>query len=696
MKTVCLPKFLAISLLVSPLLAHAQGFGVSLVTPTNGATFTKPVDVPIVASVTTSSVSNNILRVNFFAGAAATTPTLIGSQMAPDPKGPPGSYAIVWTNPPAGIFSLTAVAVDFMEHRATSAPVLVTIQSTNDLIPTVTLVATDPTATKSGSDTGTFTVYRTGSTSNALTIFYHMNGTASNGLDYVSLPGTVTINAGDASEDILLQPLNNPAKTGNLAATMELIAPPLGMPTTFIIGIPHVATVTIVDDINPPPTNIPPAVHIYTPTNSSVFFDPANIFIGAEAVDKDGWVKTVEFFANGTSLGVKTNNPLVLNAINPFYLNWTNVPLGAYDLTALATDNLGATTLSAPVHVTVTNAPPPPTNYPPVVRISSPPNGATFHAPVNIPIYVYATDPDGSVASVEVFSGTNDLGFAQQPCHTTTNATVECATNYFVITWSNAPLGSFVLTAVATDNVGATNISQPVNVTILPPPPPPSNYPPVVNIVATDPIAIEGTNCWTWLAPTNKTTTWSNWYAGVALPCAIVTNCGPKSATFLVRRAGSTNHDLTVNYEIGGTATNGVQYMTLPGSITIPAGEHSALITLVPIDDGPPEINMTAILKIKLSTNYSIGYPQRAAAYILDEPQFRPLSEVTSDRCFHLRADGPDGAWFHVDYTTDLTNWTSLCTNQVVNGSIDFLDPDAQGDQLRYYRAVPQDAPPAQ
>jgi hypothetical protein len=164
----------------------------------------------------------------------------------------------------------------------------------------------------------------------------------------------------------------------------------------------------------------------------------------------------------------------------------------------------------------------------------------------------------------------------------------------------------------------------------------------------------------------------------------------------VVHRDGSTNNDVTVNYEIGGTATNGVQYMTLPGSVTIPAGEHSAIITVVPIDDGPPEINMTVILNIKSSTNYYIGLQRRAAAYILDGPQIRPASEVTSDRCFHLKGDGPDGGWFRVDYTTDLNNWSPLCTNQVVNGSIDFVDPDAQGDGLRYYRAVPQDTAPTQ
>jgi hypothetical protein len=757
---------------------------VTLVNPTNEASFTAPINVPV--QVKASDSDGTISRVYF-----SVNSTIITGATATDAL---GYYNLTWTNPAPGSYTLAAIAVDNFEARTTSGPVHVTI--TGVAVPTVTIVATDAEASENPGNTGTFTIYRAGPTNDPLTIFYNMSGTASNGVDYTTLPGSATIAAGDHSAQIVLQPIDDTVAEGTETATMTLRPAPYSLPTTYMIGTPSSASVSILDNesnkvptisiVNPtngasfnaptnvllqaqaadpdgsiarvyffagntviggsgapatldsaglynmtwtnpapgtysltalaidnlqgrttsspvvvtivpaPESNSPPSVHIYTPTNNASFVAPASIFIGAEASDKDGYVSTVEFFANGNSLGAKTNNPASGSSINPFYIYWTNVPVGAYDLTALATDNRGATTLSAAVHVTVVPPPPPPTNYPPVVRISSPANGATYHAPVNIPLYVYAFDQDGSVSSVEVFAGTNDLGAALTPCHSTTNATAECATNYFVMTWSNAPIGTFVLTAIATDNVGTTKTSEPIKVTILPPPPPPSNHPPVVTISATDPIAIEGTNCWTWVAPTNTTTTWSNWTANAALPSRLYTNCGPKSATFVVHRDGSTNDALTVNYEIGGTATNGIQYMTLPGSVTIPAGEHSALITLVPIDDGPPEINMTAILNIKSSTNYVIGSARRAAAYILDEPQIRRASEITSDRCFHLKAEGPDGAWFHVDYTTDLTTWTSLCTNQVVNGSIDFIDPDAQSGQLRYYRAVPQDSAPTQ
>ena len=151
-----------------------------------------------------------------------------------------------------------------------------------------------------------------------------------------------------------------------------------------------------------------------------------------------------------------------------------------------------------------------------------------------------------------------------------------------------------------------------------------------------------------------------------------------------------TNNDLTVSYAIGGTATNGVDYVMLPGTVTIPAGERRALISVVPIDDGPPDITSTVILKPALSTNYVVGFPSAAAAIIIDSNWPWPATAVLPDGCFHVNAIGPEGAWFSIEASADLVNWTSICTNQVVNGSIDFVDPDAQGTAARFYRAESQ------
>ena len=54
------------------------------------------------------------------------------------------------------------------------------------------------------------------------------------------------------------------------------------------------------------------------------------------------------------------------------------------------------------------------TNVPPVVRITSPPNGAVFRAPVNIPLFAYAADLDGFVAGVEFFADGSSLGQARR------------------------------------------------------------------------------------------------------------------------------------------------------------------------------------------------------------------------------------------------------------------------------------------
>ncbi len=460
------------------------------------------------------------------------------------------------------------------------------------------------------------------------------------------------------------------------------------------------------------PVNImvlsPQVVTLVSPTDDTVFYAPADIPLLARAGDPDGLVTNLEFFANGADLG--RGLPVVLDppGVNGvtgliYFFNWQNVPTNNYSLTAVATDNGGLSTTSAPVKITVQL---PPTNLPPVVRITSPPNGSVFRAPANIPIYAYAADRDGSVASVEFFAGGASLGFGHQvaavppplPPGPVQPPILIVATNFWELTWTNPPPGTnIVLTAEAADNGGLSTTSAPVLVSILPPLPPPTNRPPIISIVATDPIAIEGTNCWTWPGLASPVATWSNWYAANAV-FRFFTNCGPKNATISVFRFGDTNNNLDVPYAIGGTATNGVDYVALPGTVIISAGERRADITIVPLDDGPPDITSTVVLKLvpaaATGTNYLLGFPRAAAVIILDSQSPRAATGIVPGPAFNLAAAGPDGAWFHVEYSTDLVNWTPICTNQVVNGSMDFVDPDAAANPARFYRTVPESGPP--
>jgi len=427
-----------------------------------------------------------------------------------------------------------------------------------------------------------------------------------------------------------------------------------------------------------------PVVSIITPANGAAFYTPTNILMVAAT---HGSFTNVEFFAGTTNLGrgIPITSPVY--AID-YGLIWTNPPVGHFALTAVGTDSSDVSTTSAPVSITVLPGPPPKP-----LRIVSPVNGAVFFAPVDIPIFTYlnhSSNEIASIASVQLFDGTNSLGLS-----------TPISTNIFLLIWSNAPVGGHVLKAGAVISIKNTALvfcitSDPVNITVLASPPPPTNRPPIVSIVATDPVAIEGTNCWVWPGETNSPPTWAAWPTAV---WRFFTGCGPKTATFTVRRFGDTNDDLTVAYDIGGTASNGVDYVALPGSVIVPAGGRRAFITIVPIDDGPPDVKKTVILTLTASTNtppdYLVGNPRRAAAIILD-PGPSPVSGMLPGGCFHLVAPGPDAAWFYVQCSTDLVNWTSICTNQVIKGSIDFVDPDAANNPSRFYRAVPLANPPSE
>ena len=220
-------------------------------------------------------------------------------------------------------------------------------------------------------------------------------------------------------------------------------------------------------------TNFPPRVQITKPCDGAIILGPTNINICARAVDPDhGTVTQVQFFAGTKSLGVVTNVPTIYitNKHGVFPINntsycatWTNVQPGAYTLTAVATDNDGAMTTSQPVDISVV------TNLPPRVRLESPYHGATYFAPATVAICAAASDPDGTVTGVEFFAGTKSLGVV-------TNSTVvanrECKYNQFCFTWSGVVTGAYTLTAVVTDNDGATSTSAPVPITVLSPPPP--------------------------------------------------------------------------------------------------------------------------------------------------------------------------------------------------------------------------------
>jgi hypothetical protein len=91
--------------------------------------------------------------------------------------------------------------------------------------------------------------------------------------------------------------------------------------------------------------NEAPAVGLTVPNDGDWFFSSADIAIEATASDVDGNVIQVDFKANNNSIGTDTTSP--------YSMLWSGMPVGDYALTAEATDDDDATTVSETVAVSV-------------------------------------------------------------------------------------------------------------------------------------------------------------------------------------------------------------------------------------------------------------------------------------------------------------------------------------------------------
>ncbi len=186
------------------------------------------------------------------------------------------------------------------------------------------------------------------------------------------------------------------------------------------------------------PQNVPPTVSIASPANGASFTAPATVPVSVSASDSDGSIAKVELISGRTVVGTLTSAP--------YDFTLQNLAAGAYTLTARATDNAGAATVSSGVSITVTAA-----NAPPSVSITTPTEGAIFKTTDTITIEAAASDADGSVAKVEFFQNGIAVGSANS--------------SPFRVSASLAA-GNYALTAQATDNQGATTTSAAVNISV--------------------------------------------------------------------------------------------------------------------------------------------------------------------------------------------------------------------------------------
>jgi RHS repeat-associated protein len=178
-------------------------------------------------------------------------------------------------------------------------------------------------------------------------------------------------------------------------------------------------------------------VWLTSPTNNTTFPSPATIDLVAAFTNTIGGPTKVEFFSNDEFMGVCTSAP--------YSLTLTNLEPDIYSFVARATATNGTYILSAPVQVTV--------NTLPTITLTGPPNGVEYTLPTAIHLYANASDSDGLIDHVEFYAGDVRIG--------------KCKTAPYTVAWENPPVGTYVFSARAVDELGGVAFSGTVTNTVV-------------------------------------------------------------------------------------------------------------------------------------------------------------------------------------------------------------------------------------
>jgi glucose/arabinose dehydrogenase len=275
---------------------------VAVTAPSAGASFT--VNTTATITATAADADGTVSMMGFYDGAM-----LVGEdQSAP--------YTAEWTPSTTGAHALTARATDNQGGVTTSATVNVTVNPSANRPPTATL--TSPAA---GATLG----YNTPVTLSATAADADGSVTKVGFYDGTTLLGEDTSSPYSRSW--------TPTTAGSHSLTAR------ATDNQNAVGSSAAVSVTV---------NQPPTVSITAPANGATVVVNSTVTFSANAADPGGSVQRVRFYDGATQLGDDTSAP--------YSMNWVPTSTGTHTLTAVAVDNLNASTTSPPVSVTVASS----------------------------------------------------------------------------------------------------------------------------------------------------------------------------------------------------------------------------------------------------------------------------------------------------------------------------------------------------
>ncbi|MEM9884318.1 MAG: Ig-like domain-containing protein [Bacteroidota bacterium] len=193
--------------------------------------------------------------------------------------------------------------------------------------------------------------------------------------------------------------------------------------------------------------NIPPSITFIALTDGQRFTEGSDLTLGVEATDSDGSIRGTQFFYDGVSQGVDTRSP--------YEWTLTNLTIGTHTMRAVTEDNDRARS-EVTINIIVAAA----ADTDPVVSFVMPTDGQTYPDGSDVPVEVTASDSDGNIQFVELFL----------------DGVLVRRENIAPYEWAlpnqNDPIlknmlpGTYILEAIATDNDGNTSSSS-ISFTIL-------------------------------------------------------------------------------------------------------------------------------------------------------------------------------------------------------------------------------------
>jgi endoglucanase Acf2 len=384
---------------------------VSLTSPAGGATFTAPASITINANA--ADTDGTVSKVDFYNGA-----TLLGT----DTSAP---YSYSWTGVAAGTYSITAKATDNTGAVTTSAAVSVTVGTTSNTPPTVSLTSPANGATATAPATITISANAADANGTVSSVAFY-NGTTLLGTDTTAPYSYSWTGVAAGTYSITAKATDNAGAVTTSTAVSVTVngTPPAGACT----GGPTSGDYTYslaTGGSSPTLTFVPGRTGVGSPT--------VLLYYSTSTTSTSGMP--------GYTVQPNVAFPITASAGQTVTFYYTySVPEGGERNTAatphsVVVGNCGTTT-----------------NTPPTVSLTSPANGATATAPATITISANAADANGTVSQVDFYNGTTLL-------NTDTTAP-------YSFSWTNVAAGTYSITAKATDNAGAATTSTAVSITV--------------------------------------------------------------------------------------------------------------------------------------------------------------------------------------------------------------------------------------